>query len=146
MATVVREPRSNYFALWFGFLGAPAAWSIQELATLAITSHVCYPMNEPLHAPVVSGMWWTDLAIVIGSLLVGLAALAVAIAEWRKHRPAGDVDWRGEFAEASGGRAARCVSCHNEPSRLARAAGARTPECVAHGPRARIAGSVGERR
>ena len=110
MATVVREPRSNYFALWFGFLGAPAAWSIQELATLAITSHVCYPMNEPLHAPVVSGMWWTDLAIVIGSLLVGLAALAVAIAEWRKHRPAGDVDWRGEFAEASGGRAARYLA------------------------------------
>ena len=110
MATVARPVHVNYWALWFGFLGAAAAWSVHELAALAITTHYCYPAGEPLPSPSLQGIWVTDLIVIAAAALVALGSLFTAVAQWRAYRPVSDVDWRAEMMESSGGRAARFLS------------------------------------
>ncbi len=111
MATIAgeRPVKYNYGALWFGFLGAPAAWTLEELGTAAITSHYCYPLGEPLSRPQFTGVWWADMIVLICAALMALAALATATRQWRVYRPVA-TDWRGEITESHSGLAARYLS------------------------------------
>lgn len=72
--------------LWFGLLGAPAAWTLQHIAGYALTEASC---NEAARAG-----WdihldaWT-IALTAGGFLVALAATVAAIGSWRSTRDAG---------------------------------------------------------
>ena len=55
-------------ALWFGFVGAPAAWSVQTLVNLSLTSHTCYPRLTPLLTPTTGGH--RGIAFVVRSTLI----------------------------------------------------------------------------
>jgi hypothetical protein len=72
-----RMPRrpSGLGPLWFGLLGAPAAWAVQELASYALASHGC------AHAGGSGGAWAAAVSVV--AVLVGAAAALVAARSWR---------------------------------------------------------------
>ena len=82
------------WALWFGLLGGPAAWSAQTLIDLAISAHGCYPQLYPLRAPVIVGVRVIALAVSVVSVIVCAVALLVAWRSWRRTR--------GEHQEHSG--------------------------------------------
>ncbi len=72
--------------LWFGLFGAPAAWAIQTIANLALASHGCFPRMVPLSAPTTPGLRGIVFAISLGALAVGVAAMSVALRNWRRTR------------------------------------------------------------
>ncbi len=81
------RPRvSGALLLWFGLLGAPAAWAVQHVAGYALTEASC---NEAARAG-----WnvhldaWT-IVVTAAGLGVALAAGAAAIATFRRSRDAG---------------------------------------------------------
>ncbi len=80
--------------LWFGFLGAPLAWTFQTLANTAVASHGCYPQLFPLDKPATGGMRGILFVISIVAIVVGVAALAVSFSTWRRTK--------GEHQEKSG--------------------------------------------
>jgi hypothetical protein len=76
-----RAENPGYAVLWFGFLGAAAAWSIQELVAYTIVAHTCYPNTDPLTAPHSGIAWPFALGISVAALLVSLLSLGAA---WRQ--------------------------------------------------------------
>lgn len=72
--------------LWFGLFGAPAAWAAQLISNYALMAHFCYPRDTPLASPTFGAV--RAVAIVISALLllVGVAALAVALRSWNAMR------------------------------------------------------------
>jgi len=70
--------------LWFGFLGAPLAWTFQTLANTAVASHGCYPNLFPLDKPVTGGMRGILFVISIVAIVAGVAALAVSFSAWQR--------------------------------------------------------------
>lgn len=80
------------WALWFGLLGAPMAWSLQELVNVSLAGHACYPHDVPLAMPLwpvlgnVAG--WVDAVAVIVCIAAGL----VAWTSWRRSRNEGPGD------------------------------------------------------
>ena len=72
--------------LWFGIFGGPAAWSVQALANLAVSSHACYPRAVPLSAPVVPGLQGIVFATSLIAVIVCIAATSVAARNWRQSR------------------------------------------------------------
>jgi len=81
--TVTPRPVS-YAALWFGFLGASVAWTVQELAATAAMAHSCFPVDHPVAAAGVA--WPATLVVTVVTLFTALAALWVSIANWRATR------------------------------------------------------------
>jgi hypothetical protein len=67
-------------ALWFGLLGAPAAWSVQELASYAVVAHACFPSWQPYALPTIPGTW--TIAVVVSLLMIAVA-LAGVVTAWR---------------------------------------------------------------
>jgi len=86
--------RASLGALWFGFFGAPAAWTVQVLVNLALASHACFPALFPLAAPVTGGLRVITFAVSLVAVAVGTAATVVAWRTWRRTR--------GEHQHASG--------------------------------------------
>lgn len=76
--------RVSLAALFFGILGAPAAWNLQELISASITGHICYPGAEPIAIPLWHGMWTVLLIIDIVGILIAFAALLVSIRNWHR--------------------------------------------------------------
>lgn len=74
------------WTLWFGFLGAPIAWSVQTLANTAVASHGCYPQLFPLSSPVTGGMRGILFGISVAAIIAALAALSVSFSTWRRTR------------------------------------------------------------
>jgi hypothetical protein len=70
-------------ALWFGLFGAAIAWSVQELVSVAVVSHSCYPDWRPRAAPTVGGTWTIALIVGLRMLLLGLGA---GLTAWRSSR------------------------------------------------------------
>ncbi|MDQ6679445.1 MAG: hypothetical protein M3Y67_00575 [Pseudomonadota bacterium] len=74
------------WALWFGLLGAPLAWGLQELVNVSLAGYACFPHDVPLAAP----LWPNLVGIVIGVDLVALvgcvAAWLAAFYSWRRTR------------------------------------------------------------
>lgn len=73
-------------ALWFGLFGGAFAWSVQLLVNYAVAAHVCYPRAVPLTLPTIgeSAMLWTLVIVSIATVVIGAAALVVAIRTWRR--------------------------------------------------------------
>ena len=69
-------------ALWFGLVGAPAAWSVQTLVNLSLAAHSCFPRLTPLTSPTLDGLRGIIFAVGLGSLAVCIAATAVASRSW----------------------------------------------------------------
>ncbi|MGZ5075114.1 MAG: hypothetical protein ACXV9R_00695 [Methylobacter sp.] len=73
-------------SLWFGILGAPMAWTSQELFSYIATSTICnadIASVTPAHTETV---WLILLAINLLSVLLALFATGVAVANWQKVR------------------------------------------------------------
>jgi hypothetical protein len=78
--------RVSVRALMFGVFGAPAAWSVQTLVDLALTSHACFPHLEPLAEPTLGGLRGVVFAVSIAALVVSVAATVVAWQAWSRTR------------------------------------------------------------
>jgi hypothetical protein len=73
-------------ALWFGFVGAPAAWSVQTLVNLSLVSHSCYPRLTPLASPATGGVRGIAFTVSLVALAVCLAAAFVSWRTWWRTR------------------------------------------------------------
>ena len=73
-------------ALWFGFLGAPAAWTVQTLVNLPLAAHSCFPRLSPIASPTVRGLRGIAFAVSIISVAVCVAALVISWRAWRRTR------------------------------------------------------------
>lgn len=76
----------SQLALWFGLFGGAFAWTVQLLVNYAVAAHVCYPRAVPLTRPTIGegAMLWTLIIVSIITVVIGAAALFVAIHTWRK--------------------------------------------------------------
>jgi hypothetical protein len=72
--------------LWFGLAGGPAAWTIQTLVDLALTSHGCYPRLFPLAAPMLAGLRGILITVSLAALIVCLIAALAAARMWSRTR------------------------------------------------------------
>lgn len=63
-------------ALWFGIVGAPAAWSLHLLACVAFGSATC--LTPGATVPVLAGSWWILIAISGAALTIAGASVWVA--------------------------------------------------------------------
>ena len=72
--------------LWFGLFGGPAAWTIQTLVDLAVTSHGCYPRLFPLEAPILSSLRAIVVTVSLAALIVCIVAALAAIRTWGQTR------------------------------------------------------------
>ena len=79
--------------LWYGLVAGPAAWSVQTLVNLPVSSHFCFPRLEPLSSPQI-GVRGSTFVVSIAALIVCLTAVAVSTRTWLRTR--------GEHHEASG--------------------------------------------
>lgn len=70
------------FVLWFGLLGAPAAWSVQTLVNLPISSHACFPRSFPLDTPATGALRGILFVVSIAAIVVGVGALLAAARGW----------------------------------------------------------------
>lgn len=77
----------GYGVAWFALLGAPAAWTVYEICSYAITAHACYPMDHLLETSSAGGAWTAALIITIIALIVALVALGTAARLWHETQP-----------------------------------------------------------
>ena len=73
-------------ALWFGFVGAPTAWSVQTLVNLSLTSHSCYPRLTPLSSSTTGGLRGIAFAVSLVALAVCISATFVSWRTWWRTR------------------------------------------------------------
>ncbi len=74
------------WAVWFGLLGAPLAWSLQELVNVSLAGHACYPHDTPLATPLWTNLNAMSLWVEVVAIAICIAALIVAIVSWRRTR------------------------------------------------------------
>ena len=88
--------------LWFGFLGAPLAWSLQLSVNSALSGLACLGGRA---TPDVDLLGWTDTAIVVvnlAALLLALLALAVSIRNLRRTHEVESDEGRGVLGAGEG--------------------------------------------
>lgn len=99
------------WALWFGLLGAPAAWSLQELVNVSLAGHACYPHDAPLAISLWPQLGSILVLIEAVALIICIAAGLVAFASWRQscdekpgdaHQLLGGGDGRTRFMAMAG--------------------------------------------
>lgn len=98
--------------LWMALGVAPAAWGVQTIANLALSSHACFPRLVPLRMPMLSSLGAILLAISAGAVLASAFATVLAVRIWRasrdehqQHSGAASGSSRGEaVAETGEGR------------------------------------------
>lgn len=78
--------RVSGWALWFGLLGAPVAWCLQELINVSLAGQACYPHDTPLAMPLFEHLVAILAGVEAVSLAVCIVAVAVAHSAWRKTR------------------------------------------------------------
>ncbi|HET9984623.1 MAG TPA: hypothetical protein VFQ38_13595 [Longimicrobiales bacterium] len=105
MSTATAERRGSRPALWFGLLGAAAAWSVQEIVAYALVAHSCYPRTEPLAEPSLGGTWILAVGVTSLALLTALAGLWISFRLWRGYQPDPRAVWRAEVVESTQARA-----------------------------------------
>lgn len=64
--------------IWYAFLGAPLAWSLQLIIGYATVAHACYPGMDPLNFSGAGGARITAVIVTIVTLIMAIAALATA--------------------------------------------------------------------
>lgn len=78
--------RVHRWAVWFGLLGAPLAWSLQEFVNVSLAGHACYPHDVPLATPLWPHLSAISVLVEAVAVVIGIAAGLVAFANWRKSR------------------------------------------------------------
>jgi hypothetical protein len=73
-------------ALWFGLVGAPAAWSVQTLVNLSLAAHSCFPYLTPVTSPTLGGLRGVTFAVGLASVAVCIGATVVASRSWWRTR------------------------------------------------------------
>jgi hypothetical protein len=74
------------WAMWFGILGAPTAWSLQQLINAPLFAHGCYPKDVPIVEPIWANAGQVALAVEFAAILVCIVAGLVAWRSWRRTR------------------------------------------------------------
>jgi len=104
--------RVGGWMLSFALLAAPVAWAVQGGVDYSISSHVCYPHDQPV-PHLVQGWEWLYpllLAVNIAGIAVGIAAAFVAWRAWRltreEHHGGGT-----QLMEAGEGRSRFLAAC-----------------------------------
>lgn len=64
--------------IWYAFLGAPLAWSLQLIIGYAMVAHACYPSMDPLNFLGADGARVTAGIVAIITLLMAIFALSLA--------------------------------------------------------------------
>lgn len=72
--------------VWFGVLGAPAAWTAQHVAGYALTEITCQEAGRTWNVAMDT---WT-IAVTATAAAIGVLAWVAAIASWRATRDAGE--------------------------------------------------------
>jgi hypothetical protein len=79
--TAMNGAGPSKLALWYGVLGAPLAWSVDDVASIWMHEGACERfLGHPSTAPVL---------LVIGGLVFGGVALFAGITAWRSLRALG---------------------------------------------------------
>lgn len=78
--------RVSLWSLWFCILGAPAAWSLQELVNAPLFAHGCYPKDVPLAAPIWANAGSVALGVEVVAIVVCIVAGLTAWRNWRRTR------------------------------------------------------------
>jgi len=74
------------WALWFGILAAPLAWSAQELLSYGVASRECGMKSARTAAALSTATSPWLMAILTATFLVALAGLLVATRNWHRTR------------------------------------------------------------
>ncbi len=103
--------RVSRWSIWFGLLGAPLAWCLQELVNVSLAGYACYPHDVPLALPLWPHLTSISMWVEIVALVVCIAAFIVAFSNWRRtrdekpgdaHRLLGSGDGRTRFMAMTG--------------------------------------------
>ncbi len=97
MSTNAAERTPPGLRIWYGIIGAPAAFSIEELLGWLLSSGTC-PRGSPEGYggfPVLTNGREIMFAVAAAALLVSLGALLVGVAEWRRSRDTGITSIKG---------------------------------------------------
>jgi len=78
--------RVRRLALWFGLLGAPVAWSLQELINVSLAGQACFPRDTPLAMPLFEHLSRISVGVAAVAFVVCVVAGVVAYAVWQKTR------------------------------------------------------------
>ncbi|MEP6778583.1 MAG: hypothetical protein ABJC26_01745 [Gemmatimonadaceae bacterium] len=72
-------------AMWFGILGAPAAWTVQFLVSYALSARRCFPRLYPFAEPErgATELRAILLTLFVVALVVAVFALITAVGSWR---------------------------------------------------------------
>jgi len=70
----------------FGLFAGPAAWSVQSLLDVALAGYACYPKDEPLAAPLWSGL---PTALASANVVAIVVCVLGGIAAWVAYRKSG---------------------------------------------------------
>lgn len=81
----MRVPVPRSALLWFGVLGAPAAWTAQHIAGFALTEARCQEVGRVWDIPMDT---WT-IAVTAPAAVIAALAAAASVVTWRATRDAG---------------------------------------------------------
>ena len=74
------------WAMWFAILGAPVAWSLQELINVPIFGYGCFPNDVPLSEPIWRNGQSVAFTVELVAIVVCVIAGIVATSNWRRTR------------------------------------------------------------
>ena len=95
--------RVSPWAMWFCILGAPVAWSVQQLVNAPLFAHGCYPKDAPLASPIWSNAGSVALTVELIAIAVCVVAGLLAWRNWDRTR--GEKEGSGHhLMEAGDGR------------------------------------------
>jgi hypothetical protein len=78
--------RIGPWAMWFAILGAPLAWSVQQLVNPPIFAHGCFPNDMPLAEPIWRNGESVAFTVELAAIVVCVLAAIVAWRNWRRTR------------------------------------------------------------
>ena len=95
--------RVSPWAMWFCILGAPVAWSVQQLVNAPLFAHGCYPKDAPLASPIWTNAGGVALTVELIAIVVCVVAGLLAWRNWDRTR--GEKEGSGHhLMEAGDGR------------------------------------------
>jgi hypothetical protein len=78
--------RVGPWAMWFAILGAPVAWSLQQLINPPIFGHGCFPNDVPLAESIWRNGASVAFTVEVVAIVVCLLAGIVAWRNWERTR------------------------------------------------------------
>ena len=72
--------------MWFAILGAPAAWSLQQLVNPPIFAHGCFPHDMPLLDSIWANGRMVAMTVEAIAILICIAAGGFAWRSWQRSR------------------------------------------------------------